>query len=193
MTQIDDLLEAVRQKASRQDGCAFFIAIDGHSAAGKSTFSRALADAWPEAALVETDDFYRVMDPDVRFGLDAGAGYRRYYDWERLLRDVLMLLKRGEDARFQIYDWGENSLGEWRDIPASPFVIVEGCYSARPEFEAIMDFTVLVETNAELRQRRQEERADASDAWLLRWNAAERFYLETTGFRARADMIVRGQ
>lgn len=193
MTQIDDLLEAIRQGVSRRDGAVFFIAIDGHSAAGKSTFSRALADAWPEAALVETDDFYRVMDPGERFGLDAEAGYRRYYDWERLLRDVLMPLKRRESARFQIYDWGKNILGEWRDIPASPFVIVEGCYSARPEFEAIMDFAVLVDTDAELRQRRQKERADASDAWLLRWNAAEWFYLEKTGFRDRADMIVRGQ
>lgn len=40
------------------------VAVDGHSAAGKSTFAAALA-ACTAAALVPGDDFYRVMDEET--------------------------------------------------------------------------------------------------------------------------------
>jgi phosphoribulokinase len=129
----------------------------------------------------------------ARYGLDAKEGYRQYYDWERLLRDVLEPLRRGDSARYQVYDWEGNRLGVWLYASAAQIVIVEGCYSSRPEFGAIIDFTVLVEADPRMRAKRQAKRGDASTAWLARWDAAERHYLSATRLRKRADAIVAGQ
>jgi len=47
------------------------VAIDGHSAAGKSTLARALQSRIENVQIVCGDDFYRVMPEAERFGLDA--------------------------------------------------------------------------------------------------------------------------
>lgn len=193
MDRIDGLISALEPRSAGNDGRPFFVAIDGHSAAGKSALSRALVAALPGTAVVSTDDFYRVMSPEARFRLDAEGGYRGYYDWQRMRRDALEPLWQGRPARFQIYDWANNALGDWREIAAAPTVIVEGCYSARPEYEPIIGFVALVEADAAVRRERQAARADASAAWLARWDAAERYYFAATGLRGRADIIVRGQ
>src|SRR5688500_9738080 len=51
------------------------VAIDGHSAAGKSTMARILQTKHSDAAVVQTDDFYRPLDPGYRATLDAAGGY----------------------------------------------------------------------------------------------------------------------
>jgi len=194
MSQIEALIDRLKHHVCAKNAAKrFSIAIDGHSAAGKSTISRALVGTWPHAALVQTDDFYRVMSAEARFALSPEEGYGQYYDWQRLLHEVLEPLKQGRLVEFQIYDWDSNELGAWRRIPASQLIIVDGCYSARPEFDALLDFVVLVEADAALRRKRQAERADASRAWLLRWDAAEQHYIEATRLRQRADVIVTGR
>ena len=72
------------------------VAIDGHSAAGKSTLARKIADTLPAVTLVHTDDFYRVMDEAARTQLDAQGGYEQYYDWQRLEVEVLAPLQRAD-------------------------------------------------------------------------------------------------
>jgi uridine kinase len=72
------------------------------------------------------------------------------------------------------------------------FIIVEGCYSARLEFGPFFNVTVFVETPLRERQRRQTERNDAMQAWLDRWEASERFYIEMTNLQERADIVVSG-
>ncbi|MFM7535196.1 MAG: AAA family ATPase [Acidimicrobiales bacterium] len=56
------------------------IGVDGHSAAGKSTFAARLAERL-DASLVRGDDFYRVMDAAERARLTPEEGMRSYYDW----------------------------------------------------------------------------------------------------------------
>lgn len=78
-------------------------AIDGHSAAGKSTFAAALA-ARLDAALVPGDDFYRVMNDEDRAQLSPSEGIERYFDWERMHSEVLVPLRAGRDAIYRRYD-----------------------------------------------------------------------------------------
>lgn len=179
-----DLLEAHRQKPLT------LLAIDGHSAAGKTTLARAICGAASNAAIVHMDDFYRVMPPDERERLDAAEAYRLYYDWERVEAQVLTPLRRGETARYQRYDWQANRLGDWCAVEANGVVIVEGCYAARPELKGYYDVIVLVEAPAAVRARRQAERADASQAWLNRWDAAETYYMTRIQPRSYAHWVI---
>lgn len=132
------------------------------------------------------------MDEAERFGLTAQEGYESYYDWQRLKQEVLQPLSISKVAEFRAYDWQNNKLGDWKTIEPVDVVIVEGCYSARLELVSFFNLIILVETSPDERQRRQAERNDAPQAWMDRWDAAERVYIEMTNLLSRADMIVAG-
>jgi adenylate kinase family enzyme len=68
------------------------LAIDGPGGAGKSTLARQLADGWPEAVIVEMDDFY-LPTADRVPGFAAHAGN---YDVERLVSEVLERRRRSD-------------------------------------------------------------------------------------------------
>jgi uridine kinase len=169
------------------------VAIEGQSAAGKSTWARMLQTKHLDAAVVQTDDFYRPLDPSYRASLDAAEGYAEYYDWQRLEAQVLGPLRSGTKARYQRYDWGTNELGDWTTIDPVGLVIVEGCYCARPELRHYYDAIAFVVTSPVERERRQYLRNDASDAWLGRWDAAERYYLDRFDPESYADLVLPGQ
>lgn len=75
-------------------------------------------------------------------------------------------------------------------MEAKGVVIVEGCYAARPELKDYYDVIVLVETPAAVRARRQAERADASQSWLDRWDAAETYYVTRIQPRSYAHWVM---
>jgi uridine kinase len=177
----------------RVSASMILVAIDGHSAAGKSTLARMLQTKHLDAAVVQTDDFYRPLDPSYRATLDAAAGCAEYYDWQRLEAQVLRPLRSGTKARYQKYEWGTNELGDWTTIDPSGLVIVEGCYSARPELKSYYDAIAFVAASQVERKRRQHLRNDASDAWLGRWEAAERYYLDRFDPESYADLVLPGQ
>jgi uridine kinase len=176
----------------RKEGRPFLIAIDGHSAAGKSTLANYVAKLLATTAIVHTDDFYRPMNEEKRFELNPQEGYEYYYDWQRLKQDVLQPLSTMQAAEFRTYDWQNNRLNGWKRMEPTNFIIVEGCYSARLEFGPFFNVIVFVETPLRERQRRQTERNDAMQAWLDRWEASERFYIEMTNLQERADIVVSG-
>jgi uridine kinase len=110
------------------------VAIDGHSAAGKTSLAREIEQSLSDVSVIHMDDFYRVMPTEERERLDAAGGYELYYDWQRLAQEVLKLLSQGQPASYRRYDWTRNELSrETLTLQPSGFVIVEGCYSARPE------------------------------------------------------------
>lgn len=185
-----DAVEAWVTGAQR-DGDVAVIAVDGHSAAGKSTFAERAA-AHLDASLLHGDDFYRVMDEAEREQLTPVEGCSQYYDWQRLREEALGVLRSGSSATYRPYDWDRNELAVDRDvtIPACRVVVVEGLFVARPELADLVDLAVLVDTPGELRWQRQLERADASEAWLQRWEQAERFFFSEVRPPSTFDIII---
>ena len=168
------------------------LAIEGHSAAGKSSLASLVQGSRTDVTVVQTDDFYRPLDPGYRDTLDAAGGYAEYYDWQRLEAQVLSPLRAGRSARYQRYNWQRNSLGEWAEVKPSGLVIVEGCYSARPELRDYYDAIVVVTAASAAREHRQHLRSDARTDWLIRWDAAERLYMERCHPESYADLVVSG-
>ncbi len=184
----DEAVSLVRKLG--QGGQPVTIAVDGHSAAGKSTFARNLQTTLSNVQLVYGDDFYRVIPETERFNLNASEGYRRYYDWERLERQVLSPLAARQEARYGVYNWATGALGDTKASQPRGIIVVEGIFSARPELRSYYSAIFLVSTRAEIRARRQQQRGDASAAWLGRWDAAEKFYLETHKPHTYADLVI---
>lgn len=186
---IDRVIATIAELVDEAGSDVTIIAVDGHSAAGKSTLAQRLAGRLG-AAIIETDDFYRVLDPQVRERLDARGGVGLYYDWQRL-REVLATIRAQGIASFEPYDWDRNRLSD-RPLTVGPtrLAILEGLFAARPELADKIDISVLVESSSSVRAARQHERADASEEWFERWDAAERLYFQQVRPPDSFDFVV---
>lgn len=84
-------------------------------------------------------------------------------------------------------------LGDWREAPASRFVVLEGVYSCRPELRPFLALTVLVETDTAVRWQRQLERGQDSTVWIHRWERAETHYFKQILADLEFDVTVSGE
>ncbi|MBX3013901.1 MAG: (d)CMP kinase [Caldilineaceae bacterium] len=188
--QLEEVLALLHQ---RQVKPVVMVAIDGHSAAGKSTLASTIQQHLASVTIIHTDDFYRPLNEEERVSLDARGGYEKYYDWERLEAQVLQPLSQGQRSEYQQYNWTTNALGSWIRMQPSGIILIEGCYAARPELRAYYDVLIWVETPERKRMVRQTARADATSTWLERWDAAERYYIEQFQPQRYADLVISGE
>ena len=188
-----DAQSAILHKVELVKRRPYLIGIDGFSGAGKSTFAHELREQLSDTIVVHKDDFYRVMDEEIRATLDPEQGYYRYFDWERLEAQVLLPLSAGSIARYQRYDWGKKALSETSEVNPMAIVIVEGVYSTRPELRKYYDLCLWVQTSEFERSRRQMERDENTSEWVRRWTAAEIFYVKNFRPSLSQFMIVPGE
>lgn len=170
---------------------AVLVGIDGRGGAGKSTFARALVACLRDATVVEFDDFYRPSATRLAPGdPDIGGNF----EWRRLRDQVLLPLSRGEEARYQRYDWGADSMAEWRSVSARGVVVVDGNYSTREELRGLYDFRIWVEAPHAVRLARGLERdgESARGRWLDEWMPEEERYLAAQEPWRFADLVVDG-
>src|SRR3954453_12968588 len=150
MDTLDAIVTAVQE---RPRPCV--IAIDGFSAAGKSTIGAALATKLG-AVLLHMDDFYRDMADKERLALSAARGVALYFDWARLRAEALLPLRSGDVARFAAFDWEAGTgLGAIQTVEPRDLIVLEGVYSARPELADLVDLAVFVSAPADARRARR--------------------------------------
>jgi uridine kinase len=140
--------------------------------------------------VIEMDDFYRprarrAQRPDVH-----GATYDR----NRLVADVLEPLAAGRPGRYQRYDWDEDRLAEWHDVPGDSVVVIEGVYSTSAPLRGYVDFTVWVDCPYEVRLRRGVVRDGEAmrTEWVEEWMPAEDAYVEDERPDDRAGLVLDG-
>jgi uridine kinase len=192
VSEFDDLVARCRRAMSQASGPAA-IAIDGHSAAGKSTLADRLTSKLDvDVAVVRGDDFYSVMAEKVRARLSPPEGVEHYFDWRRMRDQAITPLLDRVSAVYRPYDWANNKLSaqEVRIDPAH-LVIVEGLFVARPEISGLFDLTVLVESDPQIRAVRQGQRDD-DEVWVRRWDDAERYYFENVRPPDSFDIRISG-
>jgi len=178
----DDLAAYVLGQPPRL-GDVRLIAVDGPSGAGKSQFAARLAAALG-AQIVHTDDLLNGWDDQFTF-------------WTRLEGKVLAPLRKGENATYQRYDWGEADFaGPPITVRAASAVLLEGVSAARSVIRPELTFAVFVDAPPTVRWDRAISR-DGDDSlayrkYLERWRAAEDRHFAVEETAARADLIVDG-
>lgn len=187
MDPFDSLLAAVKAKES-PTGRPLLIGISGFGGSGKSTLARKLASVLGGVEVVTTDDFW-VPEQDLRSdSWDA-------YDRDRLAREVLTPAREGQAITYQVFDWDTGALGGWRDVPASPYLVVEGIGLFHPHIFSYFDFTVWVDCPLEvaqergLRRGREEYGIDETERWINVWTPNDHDFFERYRPDQQADIV----
>jgi uridine kinase len=156
------------------------VAIDGPGGAGKSVFAERLARHLGNAPVVHTDDFAS-WDDSIEW-------------WGRLEDEFLRPIELGRwPVRFRAYDWAARRLGEWREIPESDVILLEGVSSSRQTIAKRLSLAVWVEAPRDRRLARGLDRdGDAMRAQWEQWMAEEDAHFAKDRARDRADVIVDG-
>jgi uridine kinase len=180
------------------------VAVDGRTAAGKTTFADELADllaaAGRPALRASLDDFKRPWAERHHDDRESGDGYyRNAFDLDAVRRLLLDPCGPGGtgpavlcsiDPLTQIDHSGVTVV-----VPPASVLVVDGVFALRPELADAWDLTVWLDVDAETALVRGVERDRARDpeAEILhreRYGVAEAVYLAEVDPVGHADVVV---
>lgn len=185
---VDAILGDALAQSSPVPGAPLVIAIDGRSAAGKTTLADALASVRPRTVVVHTDDL---------------AWHEPLFEWAHLLRNgILAPLRERTPVFFTPPQWVARGRAGAIEVQAgTEVVIIEGVGAANVSVSALLDTTVWIQSDRLEARNRGLERDVASGengdheatlAFWDEWGAAERAYLAADRPWDRASIMVTG-
>lgn len=151
------------------------IAVSGFGGSGKSTLATKLKERLGETEVIAADDF--IISRCKERTADWSS-----YDRPRLQQQVLEPAVRGEPISYQVYDWKNDRLGEWRTVPRARYLIVEGLSILHPDLRKYYDLTIWVDCPLEVATQRGIERDrawgnDHDNLWRNIWMPNERDFM----------------
>lgn len=171
-------------------GVAARIGIDAPGASGKSTLAAGLAEAMPQAVLVEGDDFYRPESDSSRSEIEIAG----LFDLARLASQVLIPHTENRDLHYQRYDWDADALGDWMREPSGMPLIVEGVYSTHEALRDFYDLRIWVTApwTARLSRGLERDGEGARSNWLEVWMPVEDRYVAEQAPPDHAHLVLDG-
>jgi len=179
---LDALLRLLLAAGGDAPGRPRVVAVDGRSAAGKTSVAERLRAAAPGAAVVHTDDV---------------AWYESFFGWtELLVRGVLEPLHAGRAVAYRPPAWEARGRRGAIAVPAGcPLVLLEGVGAGRRELARWVDALVWMQSDLEQARERGIARDGgnraAAEFWR-EWEAQEVPFLADHRPWERADVCVAG-
>ena len=162
--------------------------------AGKTTFAELLAERLRaevgSVTVLHTDLFYRPYGERWNGRWPEEQPLADDYDWRRLRDEVLLPLRAGESARFQLYNWPLDRLEEWVEIPAGAVTIVEGVTAIRRENAGYYDLRAWFSCPRATRARRMLGRGDTFQYELDYWFPIEERYRQEHRPERAAHLVI---
>ena len=169
----------------------FLIGVDGGAGAGKSTFSRWLAECITEhpVSIVRNDDFYRPLTERWKGSInDKPMGDD--YDWKKLRDEVIYPLHSGRNARFQPYDWLTGFLTNWVEVASGSITIIEGVLTTRNELSDLYDLRIWISCPGDIRIPRMLGRGDTPIEEINFWLPTETQYIADHSPEKKAHLVI---
>lgn len=165
------------------------LALEGGSAAGKTTLAALLARIYPDCGVFHMDDFFLRPEQRTAERLAEPGGN---VDRERFLEEVLLPLTRGETVRHRPYDCHTRTLGGPVETAPRRMSIVEGAYSMHPALAGYYTLSAFLQISPELQRRRIQARNDpaAQERFFRTWIPLERAYFAAADPAGRCDLIL---
>lgn len=182
---IDSILAAVTALQSEKQ--PLVIAMDGRSAAGKTTLAARLHDKLG-CTVLHMDDFF--LRPEQRTAerlLIPGGNV----DYERFSTEVLLPLKAGKPFSFRPYCCKTQRLMEATQIVPAAITLVEGAYACHPALWEYYDLRIFVTVKKDEQRARIMERngREEAAAFLSKWIPLEERYFDAYGIMRRCDLV----
>ena len=187
--------------AERRPGHTLRVAVDGRTAAGKTTFAARLADALRsrgrEVLQAGIDGFHNPRAVRYARGRMSAEGYYRdARDLPTLRAWLLEPLGPGGSGRYATASLDletDTSLEpQWREAPQDLILIVDGTFLQRPELSECWDSVIFLHVGAEVSRARGTARdgAEMAEAYAKRYLPAYDLYLSEVDPMARAEWVV---
>lgn len=181
------LLSGLDRKLAEQG--RVIAALEGGSAAGKTTLAAALERIYPDCRVFHMDDFFLRPEQRTEARLAEPGGN---VDRERFLEEVLLPLNRGETVRYRPYDCHVQAVGGPFPMAPGALNIVEGAYSMHPALAGYYDLSAFLRVPPEVQRARIQKRNDpeAQTRFFSTWIPLERRYFDATDAEGRCDLIL---
>ena len=164
-------------------------ALEGGSAAGKTTLAALLAKIYPECNVFHMDDFFLRPEQRTEARLAEPGGN---VDYERFLEEVLLPLRRGETVQYRPYDCHARTLGNPAPVVPGALNIVEGAYSTHPALADCYDLSAFLRVSPETQRARIQNRnsPEAQARFFSTWIPLEWRYFDAADPESRCDLIL---
>jgi len=166
----------------------FVIAIDGRSAAGKTTLAKLLSQRLG-CDVVHMDDFFVPLPlrTPKRYEL-PGANVH----YERFIEEVLPYLHKDEAFSYSFFDCLIMDFNGKRKIERSHYRIVEGSYSHHANFEEYADLKIFIDIDEKTQMERILKRNGEEKAVRFKneWIPLEELYFSKCDIKNKSDLII---
>lgn len=169
---------------------ARIIAIDGRSAAGKTSLAALIAES-SGGSIVHMDDFFLPVDMRTPERLSSPGGNVHS---ERFIEEVLPHLARKEMFSYRRFDCSlMDYAAEPVEADASGIIVIEGAYSLSPAFGHYYDLSVFCDVDGSVQMRRIIARngKEKAEVFRTRWIPMEEMYISSCAIMEKADRIIR--
>ena len=165
------------------------LALEGGSAAGKTTLAALLERICPDSHVFHMDDFFLRPTQRTAERLSEPGGN---VDYERFSQEVLLPLTRGETVQYRPYDCHTRTVGGPTAAAPRKLSIVEGAYSMHPALAGCYDLSAFLRISPELQRARIQRRnaPEAQARFFSTWIPLEQRYFEATDTAGRCDLIL---
>lgn len=163
------------------------VAVDGRCASGKTTLAEQLREILG-CNVIHADSFFPRPEQRTAERLNEPGGN---LDYERLLDEVILPLKRGEAFSYRPFSCKTQSLIEEIRVEPNDVTIIEGSYSCHPTLWDYYGLRVFLTVDPEEQLRRIEHRsgADALTVFRERWIPLEEKYFAALNIAERCDFV----
>ena len=170
----------------RQQEKSVTVAIDGNSAAGKSSLAKLLKSIYA-CNVFSMDDFF--LRPTQRTpGRLAEPGGN--IDYERFGEEIIEPLKSGKTFAYAPYDCETEKLSAPVLVVPNPVTIIEGVYSLHLNFISAYDIKVFLSLDKTEQCRRLLARnADLYDSFINEWIPMENHYFDDFKIADKCDFV----
>ncbi len=163
------------------------VAVDGPSAAGKSSFAALLGEMY-DCNIFHMDDFFLPPERKTARRLSEAGGN---VDYERFAKDVLAGLQSGKSFSYRPYSCKLNALGSPLHVTPKPLNIIEGVYSLHPSFSHHYDLKLFIDVSREEQSTRilQRNGAVMHRRFMQEWIPLENQYFGAFSIKNKCDII----
>ena len=177
--RIDELLRIKKQ---------IIVAVDGNSAAGKSSLAALLKSVY-SCNTFSMDDFFLQPFQRTPQRLNEPGGN---IDYERFTDEIIKPLRSGQPFSYRPYSCKTGKLSEPIAVNPNRLNVIEGVYCLHPCFSEIYDLKVFLSLDSDEQLIRLSKRdSELYNRFVREWIPTENKYFEFYQISAKCDLIFR--